>query len=326
MIEKHGNKWRYDFLKDGVRYRNGGYATKSEAIEEEAKARASAKTINTDFLKLCTARLEDLEVRRTKDYFLENKRLFENLMRMWRILTKITKDNVENYLKETAKESKPVANKHLRLIKALFNHGVKRDWFQYNPALGIEAYGVPKSKKYIPPLEDVEKVLAIATPAQRQYLLVVSMTLGRIREINNLKWDNVHLEDEYIILKTRKSKNSDIVERKIPMTLTAKEIFESLPRISEYVFINPYTNKPYNYRSKFLHNLCRKAKVKDFMYHTLRHYGASKLMNAGVPLTDIQEILGHQKATTTDIYLQSIRGSLRESIKKLDSPKNLPKD
>ena len=54
------------------------------------------------------------------------------------------------------------------------------------------------------------------------------------------------------------------------------------------------------------------------MYHALRHYGASKLANAGVPLTEIQELLGHERATTTDIYLQSIRNSLRDSIKKLE--------
>jgi hemerythrin-like domain-containing protein len=76
----------------------------------------------------------------------------------------------------------------------------------------------------------------------------------------------------------------------------------------------------YQYRRKFLHNLCTKAEVKPFMYHALRHYGASKLDNAGAPLTDIQEILGHQRATTTDLYLQSLKGSIQETIKKLEEP------
>ncbi len=320
MVEKHGKRWRYDFLKDGMRYKKGGYRTKQDAIEAEARARAEAKTINTDFLKLCTARLDDLKSRRTDGYFLENKRLFEKLMVAWGSLSKVGTEDVEAYLQEVAPTSKPVANKHLRLIKALFNHGVKRRWFQFNPAIGIEMFGVPRKKKYIPPSEDVEKVLSLAKEDQRKYLLVVCQTLARIREINKLRWDDVYLDAGYLILRTRKSKNSDIVERKIPMTKTVKEIVSSLPRVGEYVFMNPKTGKRYGYRRQFLHNLCIKAEVRPFLYHALRHYGASKLDNAGAPLTDIQEILGHQRATTTDLYLQSLKGSIVETIKKLEEP------
>lgn len=324
MVERHGTRWRYDFLKGGVRYRNGGYRTKQEAIEAEAVARAGAKTINTDFLKLCTARLEDLEVRRTKDYFLENKRLFERLMVLWGHLAKVTTEDVEDYLKKVARTSKPTANKHLRHIKALYNHGVKRKWFQFNPAVGIEMFGVPRKKKYIPPPEDIAKVLGLAKEEQRNYLLVVCHTLARVREINKLKWEDVNLDAGYLVLRTRKSKNSDIVERKIPMTETVKRILSALPRVGEYVFMNPATKKRYGYRRRFLHSLCIKAGVKPFLYHALRHYGASKLDNAGAPLTDIQEILGHQRATTTDIYLQSLKGSVVETIKKLEESKIPP--
>jgi len=95
-------------------------------------------------------------------------------------------------------------------------------------------------------------------------------------------------------------------------------VIKSVPKISEYVFCHPVNKKPYDYRSKFLKRACEKAKVKEFGYHALRHYGASKLADAGVPITDIQLILGHQRPTTTDIYLQSIRPSLKEAMKKLE--------
>jgi integrase len=64
--------------------------------------------------------------------------------------------------------------------------------------------------------------------------------------------------------------------------------------------------------------LCRKAKVKKFTFHNLRHYGASKLAEAGVSITDIQYLLGHQRATTTDIYLQSISPNLRTAMDKIN--------
>ena len=78
--------------------------------------------------------------------------------------------------------------------------------------------------------------------------------------------------------------------------------------------------KTYQYRSKILKTACRKAEVKEFGYNSLRHYGASKLADSGVPITTIQALLGHQRTTTTDIYLQSIRKSLIDAVKILESP------
>jgi site-specific recombinase XerD len=53
----------------------------------------------------------------------------------------------------------------------------------------------------------------------------------------------------------------------------------------------------------------------------VRHYGASRLAKEGIPLTDIQALLGHSRATTTDIYLQSLGFNSRfDSLSKLDFP------
>lgn len=318
MVEKHGTTWRYDFVKHQVRYKKGGYRTKQEAIEAEAKARTGAKRINTDFLKLCNSRLEELEIRRSKGHFQRNKILFESLMVRWGTLAVIATEDVETYLNELAKVSRHKANVALRLVRALFNHGIRKNWFDFDPTRSIQPYGIEKKKKYIPPLEDIEKVLSLATAEQKDYLTVISLTLARVREINNLKWEDVNLDDGYLILKTRKARNSNVVERKVPMTKTVREILSRLEQVGEYVFVNPRTETKYDYRDQFIKNLCRKAKVKPFMYHALRHYGASKLSNAGVALTDIQAILGHQRPTTTDEYLQSIRGSVKEAMKKLE--------
>lgn len=65
-------------------------------------------------------------------------------------------------------------------------------------------------------------------------------------------------------------------------------------------------------------NLCRRAGVPAFTFHALRHWGASKLLKEGVPITDIQALLGHERATTTSIYLRSINKNLGEAMKKLE--------
>jgi site-specific recombinase XerD len=159
LVEKHGTTWRYDFVKHQVRYKKGGYRTKQEAIEAEAKARTGAKRINTDFLKLLSSRLEELEIRRSKGHFQRNKILFESLMAKWGTLSVITTEDVEMYLNELAKKSKHQANVALRLIRALFNHGLRKNWFDFDPTRSIKPFGIEKKDKYIPPAEDIEKVL-----------------------------------------------------------------------------------------------------------------------------------------------------------------------
>ncbi|ABC77903.1 tyrosine-type recombinase/integrase [Syntrophus aciditrophicus] len=316
-VYKHRDKWRYDFWKNGVRQRESGFTTKQEAKAAEAEARKKLKVMNSDFISLCESRLRDLRDRRTVKYFKENKSLFEKLILAWGNKKKIERKDVDDYLSRVANNSHYVANKELRFIKALFNHGVERDMINSNPAEKIKFFPIEKNKKYIPPEEDIRKVFEFCNDEQKLYLTAVLCTMARINEINKLKWEDIH--KDYLILKTRKSKNSDLTERIIPLNETLKEVFDTVPRIAEYVFCHE-DGKPYFYRSKFLKTACRMAGVRYFGYHALRHYGASRLANSGVPITDIQALLGHQRPTTTDIYLQSIRKSLIGAMKNLESP------
>ena len=52
--------------------------------------------------------------------------------------------------------------------------------------------------------------------------------------VDYLKWTNVH--EDYIVLKTRKAKNSQVSIRAIPFTPTLKKIFETLPRKGEFFY------------------------------------------------------------------------------------------
>lgn len=313
-ISRHQGKWLYEFWRKGTRYRGSGYATENQAIVAQEEAKKNIGKINTDFFELCNSRLDDVKLRRTEKYYKANHKLLKNLMKRWGQKREITRKDVEAFLLERAKTSSHCANNNLRLIKALFNHGVEREWFSYNPAGKVKLFPVKRSKKYIPTLEDILKVLAKAEPKDKAYLLTIIHTLARVGEINNLKWDDI--KDGHLILRTRKARNSDIKERIIPINEVLKKAIEKIPKTGEYVFMNKRTKTKYDYRDKFLDTLCQKAEVQRFTFHCLRHFGASLLANQGEPLTNIQELLGHEKATTTDIYLQSLKTTL--TTKKLE--------
>ncbi len=321
-VVKHGKKYRVEIYQNHRRvYRSSGYETELDARVHEKEALENLEAINTGFIKLCEARLEELELKRSEKHFTENLTLLKGLMRRWGRKAQIKRDDVEAYLNEVAKESKAKANKRLRLLKALFNHGIRRGWFTHNPCTGIDRFPETKAKRYIPPAEDLKLVLEVSEAPgcmDKMYLLTLIHTLGRMREVNRLKWEDVDFHRGFVTLYTRKAKCSDLKSVRIPMNDDLREVLKKVPHQSEYVFSNPKTGTAYDHRDKLLHGLCREAGVKEFTYHCLRHFGASKLDDGGAPLTAIQSLLGHERPTTTDHYLQGLRGSAKGAIRMLE--------
>jgi integrase len=61
--------------------------------------------------------------------------------------------------------------------------------------------------------------------------------------------------------------------------------------------------------------LCKKAGVRYFLFHALRHLGVSILDRENINLGSIQGLLGQENRTTTEIYLHSIGEAEREAMK-----------
>ena len=71
---------------------------------------------------------------------------------------------------------------------------------------------------------------------------------------------------------------------------------------------------PYKYRQQLMWRLCEKAAVHYFNYYALRHAGASIMCIISETIITIQWILAHEKITTTENYLHSIRATEKEAI------------
>ncbi|MEA2067072.1 MAG: site-specific integrase, partial [Thermotogota bacterium] len=117
--------------------------------------------------------------------------------------------------------------------------------------------------------------------------------------------------------KSRKNGKKRNTTRIVPVP--ANVTSEIATYIAEYPHMRGKVFKIYqsNFRRKF-YELAKKAGVpKDLGHpHILRHTRAIELLRAGVPVTIVQDILGHSALTTTAIYLrmsgQEAKGILRE--------------
>ena len=67
---------------------------------------------------------------------------------------------------------------------------------------------------------------------------------------------------------------------------------------------------------------CRKAGIEDFHIHDLRHTCAAWLVTAGVPLTEVRDLLGHSTITMTERYAHLAPENVRASVKLLESDRS----
>jgi integrase len=154
--------------------------------------------------------------------------------------------------------------------------------------------------------------------------------MARVGEINRLTWDDVNLEERYVILYTRKKKGGHLTPRKIPMTQRLHEILErryaerigSIPSVFWHKYWSRKSGRfeigSFERRKRLLKGLCKKAGVRPFGFHALRHSGASLLENNNVPVGVIQKVLGHENRSTTEIYLHNLGISDREAMALLE--------
>ncbi len=173
-------------------------------------------------------------------------------------------------------------------------------------------------------------MMALANEDQQDYLWTIRDTMARSVEVNRLIWEDVSFKERYVLLHTRKKKGGHLTPRKVPMTdrlfkILSRRYAERDPR-KPWVFWHTYISSktgekcagPYKERKKFMKTLCKKAGVKYFRFHPLRHWGASILDSNNVPIRDIQQILGHEHRATTEIYLHSLKESVRDAIAVLE--------
>ena len=336
-----GKGWRYDFTLEGTRHTEAWFKTKTAAKRAEAKRREEIERQKTetgiptdmDFLELVNRRLDHVKVHNSESHYRDVRYHCKRWLSAWNdmMCSEITTDMIELYLEKRLQTSAHVANKELQYLRALFNYGIRKSLIEGNPADGIDFFPVIKRMKYVPPKEDLLKVISVGDPEAQQYLWTILLTAGRVGEINRLTWDDVVLDRRVITLWTRKRKGGHLEPRQVPMIQKLYEVLrhrhDSRDAEMPWVFWHTYWSRkagawvkgPYGERKRLMSTLCKNAKVRYFRYHSLRHLTASILDDLGVPMGVIQRILGHRNRRTTEIYLHSIGEAEREAMSKLES-------
>ena len=89
-------------------------------------------------------------------------------------------------------------------------------------------------------------------------------------------------------------------------------------RKNEFVFYNHETGKSFVDLDAGLALACRKAGIEGITSHKLRHTFASRMVNRGVDIVTVQQLLGHSTVTVTMRYTHTNLDSKRSAVTKLE--------
>ncbi len=248
----------------------------------------------------------------SKMYVLYNKKFLEQT----KLNPKTVEENdIKLYLSDRLDQG--LSTKSLALIKSSLI-------FYYNEILGNKFdIKTPKIKKSTPVVltkNEIEKIFkSIKNP---QYKLILKMYYAcglRLSEAINLRVKDIDLNEKVLWVRDGKGGKDrmSILSEKL-----SKDLFNHIEKSGKtkdsFLFVNRYGD-PFNPRT--IQKVIEKAKVdanihKDVHIHTLRHSFATHLLEAGVDIRHIQELLGHSDLSTTQIYTTVSNSEL----KKIKSP------
>lgn len=144
----------------------------------------------------------------------------------------------------------------------------------------------------------------------------------RVSELVNLKITDLHLENDYLKVTGKGNK-----ERLVPIGKSAKKLVKNYlnsvrvhvpvkKTAEDIVFLNRRGGKLSRVMVFYIiKDLAAKAGIKKILSpHSFRHSFATHLVEGGADLRAVQEMLGHESITTTEIYTHLDRQFLRDNI------------
>ena len=215
-------------------------------------------------------------------------------------------------------------------VKSFYRFMLLEELIRKNPTELLEA---PKQKRTLPhvlSIEDIDKLFAAidhSTPegTRNRAMLETMYSCGlRVSELTGLLISNLFLDVEFIKVFGKGSK-----ERLVPIGTDAVKhinIYREYVRNhiniqrghEDFLFLNR-RGTSLSRVSVFLiiKELAEKAGLGPGIHpHTLRHSFATHLVEAGADLRAVQQMLGHQSITTTEIYTHLDRKYLRDTLNK----------
>ena len=232
-------------------------------------------------------------------------------------LENIDIDFIKSFLldKQDKKMSPQTINLYLNAIKFFYREIIK------SPQK-IDLKFAKRSKKMpiVLTRDEIENI--ISSIGNKKHKLLISLAYGsgfRVSEVINLRIKDVNLEELIIHIKSAKGNRDRITIFPEKLRSELIEILNFRDK-NDYVFASERGGKSTERTAqKIFENALDKTGInKDATFHSLRHSFATHLLENGVDVRYVQELLGHQNIRTTQLYTKVTNPSLKNIKSPLD--------
>lgn len=228
---------------------------------------------------------------------------------------------VQAYLLEQL-EVKQCSHTHAnQAVNAIKQHLIQRGLIRHVDAINIPR---PKRENKLPKVmskEEVQAVLLAIKNVKHRTAIMVAYSCGmRVSEVAGLKLECIDFARGLIVIRQGKGRKDRIA----PLTarlVDQLKLYQARYRPFNYLFENPEGDGPLSERTlQVVFNRAVQAIgiQKPLSFHSLRHSFATHLLESGVDLRYIQELLGHKNSKTTEIYTHVSSTSLKKIVNPLD--------
>lgn len=248
-------------------------------------------------------------VKKIKDFF-KNKKYIDE----------IKPNDIEKF-KDALLErnlSKASVNHYLTVLQKMYNIAINNEWTDKNPVKKGAKF--PKRNYVVRYLtKEEERKIFEACPGHFKPVVEFALNTGlRLSNIINLKKENIDFNIRQIIITENKGNKFGVVYMNEKVT----EILKSATTGGGgHIFLNPNTGRPYS--KSAVHRLWTKIKkeagVENFRFHDLRHTVATRLVEKGVPVPVVKELMWHSNVETTMRYVHAVAEQIKGAMSVLDS-------
>lgn len=230
-------------------------------------------------------------------------------------------ESINNYLLFLL-EDKDCSHSYVnQAVNAIKQHLKSIGEYRDNEIIQIQR---PKKQYKLPKVlgrTEVTKLFNVTENLKHKTALMMGYSCGmRVGEVAHIRLADIDYSRNVIYVRQGKGRKDRIVPLSATLTKQLSSYIERY-RPYEYLFENPNCTGPISERTlkKVFQVSCEKANIrKDVSFHSLRHSFATHLLESGVDLRYIQELLGHVHSKTTEIYTHVSNKSLMGIVNPLD--------
>ncbi|MCW5908433.1 MAG: tyrosine-type recombinase/integrase [Chitinophagales bacterium] len=237
-------------------------------------------------------------------------------------LAELTKADVEKFLERMHDErhySPSSMNGMLNAVKFLY----EKVWNMPQVVYKVSRSKMPKQLPKFFQQNELERIFATVENVKHKVILYMAYSAGlRVSEVCRLKLTDVLRQTMTLRIEAAKGKKDRMVMLS-PKLLELLEVYYKRYRPKYWLFEGP-TGEPYSTRSAQLifHRAKAAAHVsRKGSIHSLRHSFATHLLESGIDVRIIQELLGHKDIRTTLLYAHTTDVSKRRINSPLDKLK-----